>query len=140
MLMPLPVTLYQLVAEYESLLAEESLDGGTPPSQRLRDLAYTLCVSTGTREVTDALDTARSYLVKAAATVTNSPAATRLRAERRPASALSKPAAIGTTSTASFQCDAGEPSAGRRDGTLRPRHRPTAPHAAGAGKATGGEA
>ncbi|WP_315903758.1 DUF5133 domain-containing protein [Streptomyces rhizosphaerihabitans] len=68
MLMPLPVTLYQLVAEYESLLAEESPDGATPPSQRLRDLAYTLCVSTGTREVTDALDTARSYLAKAAAT------------------------------------------------------------------------
>ncbi|MGW7608535.1 DUF5133 domain-containing protein [Streptomyces sp. NPDC054766] len=141
MLMPLPVTLYRLVAEYESLLAEESPDGATPPSQRLRDLAYTLCVSTGTREVTDALDTARSYLAKAAATpVTSSPAATRLRAERRPASALPKPAAIGTTSTASFQCDAGEPSAGRRDGILRPRHRPTAPHAAGAGKATEGEA
>ncbi|MER6443451.1 DUF5133 domain-containing protein [Streptomyces sp. NPDC001185] len=28
------------------------------PSQRLADLAYTLCVSTGTREITDALNVA----------------------------------------------------------------------------------
>ncbi|MGC4985871.1 DUF5133 domain-containing protein [Streptomyces sp. DT193] len=136
MLMPLPATLYRLVAEYESLLAEESPDGTTPPSQRLRDLAYTLCVSTGTREVTDALDTARSYLAKAAATpVTSSPAATRPGAKRRQASALPKLAAIGT---ASFHGDAGEPSASRRDGTPRPGPRLMAPHAAGAGRGNGG--
>ena len=139
MLMPLPATLYRLVAEYESLLAEESPGGTTPPSQRLRDLAYTLCVSTGTREVTDALDTARSYLAKVAATpVTSSPAATRPGAERRQASALPKPAAIGTASAAGFHGDAGEPSASRRDGTPRPGSRPTASHAAGAGRGNGG--
>ncbi|MGQ4381059.1 DUF5133 domain-containing protein [Streptomyces sp. SAS_267] len=69
MLMPLPATLRRLVAEYTALLAEESPDGthaAASPSQRLRDLAYTLCVSTGTSEITDALDTARVYLARTA--------------------------------------------------------------------------
>ncbi|WP_333774968.1 DUF5133 domain-containing protein [Streptomyces sp. IBSBF 3136] len=62
MLMPLPATLRRLVKEYETLLAEETLSGATAPSPALQDLAYTLCVSTGTREVTQALEAARSYL------------------------------------------------------------------------------
>ncbi|WP_326841104.1 DUF5133 domain-containing protein [Streptomyces sp. NBC_01558] len=66
MLMPLPSTLRQLLTEYETLRAAT---GTTPPSQRLRDLDYTLCVSTGTREITQALETARSYL----ATCTDTP-------------------------------------------------------------------
>ncbi|MEU9136460.1 DUF5133 domain-containing protein [Streptomyces sp. NPDC048404] len=64
MLMPLPATLRRLVAEYTALLAEEAPDGthaATSP-----DLAYTLCVSTGTSEITDALDTARAYLARSA--------------------------------------------------------------------------
>ncbi|MFE9811919.1 DUF5133 domain-containing protein [Streptomyces sp. NPDC005227] len=60
MLMPLPATLRRLVRQYETLFAEETLADAADPSQRLRDLGYTLCVSSGTREVTDALDTARS--------------------------------------------------------------------------------
>ncbi|MFG2310435.1 DUF5133 domain-containing protein [Streptomyces sp. NPDC048566] len=66
MLMPLPATLRRLVEEYETLLAEETLAGASAPGARLRDLAYTLCVSTGTREVADALDTARAYLARTA--------------------------------------------------------------------------
>ncbi|WP_317447248.1 DUF5133 domain-containing protein [Streptomyces collinus] len=62
MLMPLPATLRRLVKEYETLLAEETLSGETAPSPGLQDLAYTLCVSTGTREVTQALEVASAYL------------------------------------------------------------------------------
>ncbi|GGX81329.1 DUF5133 domain-containing protein [Streptomyces fructofermentans] len=62
MLMPLPATLQRLLTEYESLLEQETSTAATVPSQRLRDLAYTLCVSTGEREITDALTTARSLL------------------------------------------------------------------------------
>ncbi|MGW3661876.1 DUF5133 domain-containing protein [Streptomyces sp. NPDC005141] len=65
MLMPLPGTLDRLVEEYETLLAAETLTGATVASPRLRDIAYTLCVSTGTREITDALESARSYLAEA---------------------------------------------------------------------------
>ncbi|MFC8963543.1 DUF5133 domain-containing protein [Streptomyces sp. NPDC057094] len=67
MLMPLPTTLHLLVEEYETLLAEETLAGVTAPGPRLRDLAYTLCVSTGTREIADALTRAHAYLATAAA-------------------------------------------------------------------------
>ncbi|MET7378568.1 DUF5133 domain-containing protein [Streptomyces sp. NPDC005526] len=67
MLMPLPTTLRRLVKEYEALSVQESLTGPGAPSTRLRDLAYTLCVSTGTREVTDALKAARAYLDRTAA-------------------------------------------------------------------------
>ncbi|MEU8792749.1 DUF5133 domain-containing protein [Streptomyces sp. NPDC048643] len=65
MLMPLPTTLHRLVEEYETLLAEETLAGVTVPGARLRDLAYTLCVSTGTREIADALTRAHAYLATA---------------------------------------------------------------------------
>ncbi|WP_406368588.1 DUF5133 domain-containing protein [Streptomyces sp. NBC_00647] len=133
MLMPLPATLRRLVAEYETLLAAETLGGATPPSQRLRDLAYTLCVSTGTREIADALDTARSYLARTAvAPAAGSAAAMRPGPGRRAGAASPKSAAVA----AGFHRDAGEPSAGRRDLTLRPGHRPTAP-VTSAGKGSG---
>ncbi|MFJ8098619.1 DUF5133 domain-containing protein [Streptomyces griseofuscus] len=61
MLMPLPARLHELVTHYEALLTEE--DPGTgAPDPRLADLAYTLCVSTGTRDITHALEAARAYL------------------------------------------------------------------------------
>ncbi|MEU6278397.1 DUF5133 domain-containing protein [Streptomyces populi] len=66
MLMPLPATLRRLVKEYETLLAEQE----DPSGQRLRDLAYTLCVSTGTREIADALAAARSFLADPATPTT----------------------------------------------------------------------
>lgn len=67
MLMPLPATLHGLVQEYETLLAAETLAGVTAPGERLRDLAYTLCVSTGTREIAEALTRAHAYLATTAA-------------------------------------------------------------------------
>ncbi|MEU5315042.1 DUF5133 domain-containing protein [Streptomyces sp. NPDC021562] len=62
MLMPHPATLRRLVKEYEALLVTETLVDDASVGTRLQDLAYTLCVSTGTREVTDALRVAHDYL------------------------------------------------------------------------------
>ncbi|MEU2426468.1 DUF5133 domain-containing protein [Streptomyces sp. NPDC007851] len=62
MLMPHPTTLRRLVKEYETLLASEALADGVSVDTRLQDLAYTLCVSTGTREVSQALRVAHDYL------------------------------------------------------------------------------
>ncbi|KUN89395.1 hypothetical protein AQJ66_04315, partial [Streptomyces bungoensis] len=66
MLMPSPAVLRGLVEEYETLLAEETLAGAAEPSPRLRDLGYTLCVSTGTREIRGALAAARAHLATTA--------------------------------------------------------------------------
>ncbi|MEV7344738.1 DUF5133 domain-containing protein [Streptomyces sp. NPDC093544] len=63
MLMPHPETLRGLVAEYEALTAQETVDGTEGPGRRAQDLAYTLCVSTGTRDVRTALAAARRQLV-----------------------------------------------------------------------------
>jgi hypothetical protein len=95
MLMPLPATLRRLISQYEMLLAEEAPDSAQPPSEVLRDLAYTLCVSTGTREITDALDTARSYLAKAAAVP--SAAAVEPHREQRPAAGVPASPPIAST-------------------------------------------
>ncbi|OQR63475.1 hypothetical protein B6E66_14210 [Streptomyces maremycinicus] len=67
MLMPLPATLCRLVKDYEALAADRSAAAAATSRARLRDLAYTLCVSTGTREVRDALRVARTYLDSVAA-------------------------------------------------------------------------
>ncbi|MDQ0955043.1 hypothetical protein QFZ24_008966 [Streptomyces phaeochromogenes] len=63
MLMPHPATLRRLVDEYEALTAPEGEGGAVAkPDQRAQDLAYTLCVSTGTRDVMRALERARRLL------------------------------------------------------------------------------
>ncbi|MGW6210441.1 DUF5133 domain-containing protein [Streptomyces sp. NPDC055109] len=54
MLMPLPAALSALLTGYEKLAAEQTPNDELH-GQRLRDLAYTLCVSTGTRTIDDAL-------------------------------------------------------------------------------------
>ena len=69
MLMPHPETLRELVAEYEALAAQEAADGTGRPGPRAQDLAYTLCVSTGTRDVRLALAAARRQLVGETAVV-----------------------------------------------------------------------
>ncbi|MFH8441717.1 DUF5133 domain-containing protein [Streptomyces sp. NPDC018026] len=65
MLMPHPAVLRGLLEEYEAAAANESADATGEPGPRTRDLAYTLCVSTGTRDVRQALETARRHLAEA---------------------------------------------------------------------------
>lgn len=61
LLRPHPAELRRLVDEYEAVSATEAADAAGP-SPRARDLAYTLCVSTGTRDVRAALEAARRWL------------------------------------------------------------------------------
>lgn len=62
MLMAHPAVLRNLVEQYETCAALHA-DGGTPETRRrLDDLSYTLCVSTGTRDVGAALTAARLHL------------------------------------------------------------------------------
>ncbi|MFD5080500.1 DUF5133 domain-containing protein [Streptomyces sp. NPDC058371] len=67
MLMPHPETLRKLVQEYEAVVAQEAAEGTGRPGRRAQDLAYTLCVSTGTRDVRSALAEARRQLAAATA-------------------------------------------------------------------------
>ncbi|GGX85195.1 DUF5133 domain-containing protein [Streptomyces fructofermentans] len=62
MLMPHPAILRTLVEEYEALVVEEAARGTAGQTGRSQDLAYTLCVSTGTRDVRLALEAARRQL------------------------------------------------------------------------------
>ncbi|MFB7084457.1 DUF5133 domain-containing protein [Streptomyces sp. NPDC056296] len=62
MLMPHPVVLRGLVDAYEAAVLREPVDDTGVPGPRTRDLAYTLCVSTGTRDVALALEAARRWL------------------------------------------------------------------------------
>ncbi|PZH15571.1 DUF5133 domain-containing protein [Streptomyces sp. NTH33] len=59
MLKPHPEFLRKLLADYETAPAE---------STRAQDLAYTLCVSTGTRDVNLALQTAHRMLTSSGTT------------------------------------------------------------------------
>ncbi|MFI9755708.1 DUF5133 domain-containing protein [Streptomyces collinus] len=67
MLRPHPDVLRRLVDEYEALTAAEAARGPAEPNPRARDLAYTLCVSTGTRDVRRALEAAHQWLAAAPA-------------------------------------------------------------------------
>ncbi|CAM5286757.1 DUF5133 domain-containing protein [Streptomyces aurantiogriseus] len=62
MLMPHPAVLRTLIDEYEA----ETATGSVESNARAQDLAYTLCVSTGTRDVTLALEVAHRWLAAAA--------------------------------------------------------------------------
>ncbi|WP_037676773.1 DUF5133 domain-containing protein [Streptomyces griseus] len=66
MLRPHPAVLRRLVEDYEASKAAEKTAHGSAPSPRAQDLAYTLCVSTGTRDVRLALETARRWLATTA--------------------------------------------------------------------------
>ncbi|MEU5598512.1 DUF5133 domain-containing protein [Streptomyces sp. NPDC020298] len=61
-LRPHPATLRKLVEEYEGLLAGDGGRDAPGAGPRARDLAYTLCVLTGTRDVLAALDAAHRHL------------------------------------------------------------------------------
>ncbi|MFE2542060.1 DUF5133 domain-containing protein [Actinacidiphila glaucinigra] len=65
MLMAHPVVLHMLVEQYEALRAADAVNGGSDGPEarrRLEDVAYTLCVATGTTDVEAALVAARGRL------------------------------------------------------------------------------
>ncbi|MEV7376339.1 DUF5133 domain-containing protein [Streptomyces sp. NPDC090301] len=62
MLMAHPAVLSKLVEEYEALSVLNAKDGSREVRRRMEDLAYTLCISTGTRDVDAALIAARYRL------------------------------------------------------------------------------
>ncbi|WP_228979377.1 DUF5133 domain-containing protein [Streptomyces sp. DH12] len=62
MLMAHPAVLTKLIEEYEALSKLDAGNGTPAVRQRLADVAYTLCVSTGTHDVDAALVAARHQL------------------------------------------------------------------------------
>ncbi|MGW8990971.1 DUF5133 domain-containing protein [Streptomyces zhihengii] len=62
MLMAHPAVLANLIEQYDTLRILHAENGGEAVQQRMQDLAYTLCVSTGTRDVDAALVAARHQL------------------------------------------------------------------------------
>ncbi|MFG3496556.1 DUF5133 domain-containing protein [Streptomyces sp. NPDC047928] len=68
MLLAHPAVLRELVARYESLCAAASQGLALAPDlqRRLDDVTYTLCVTTGTRQLEQALAAARARLAATA--------------------------------------------------------------------------
>ncbi|MFI7321967.1 DUF5133 domain-containing protein [Streptomyces venezuelae] len=66
MLMARPV-LKNLLEQYETLSARHAEQGSKETLRRLEDVSYTLCVSTGTRDIDAALAAARHRLATTAA-------------------------------------------------------------------------
>lgn len=62
MLMAHPAVLRNLLDQYEALRALHAQEGSAQVRQRMDDVAYTLCISTGTRDVDAALIAARHRL------------------------------------------------------------------------------
>ncbi|MEU9101638.1 DUF5133 domain-containing protein [Streptomyces sp. NPDC048361] len=62
MLMAHPAVLRDLLDEYEALLVLNAAEGDESTRQRLDDVTYTLCVSTGTRDIDAAVIAARHRL------------------------------------------------------------------------------
>ncbi|MFG3296650.1 DUF5133 domain-containing protein [Streptomyces sp. NPDC048179] len=62
MLMAHPAVLKDLIEQYDTLRALHAEKGSPAARQRMDDVAYTLCVSTGTRDVDVALIAARHHL------------------------------------------------------------------------------
>ncbi|MER6675165.1 DUF5133 domain-containing protein [Streptomyces sp. NPDC000983] len=62
MLMAHPAVLRNLIEQYEALSALDAGAGGPEVRRRMDDVAYTLCVSTGTRDIDSALVAARHRL------------------------------------------------------------------------------
>ncbi|MCQ1577986.1 DUF5133 domain-containing protein [Streptomyces parvus] len=62
MLMAHPTVLRNLIEQYETLRVLHAENGGQEARQRMDDVAYTLCVSTGTSDVDSALVAARHRL------------------------------------------------------------------------------
>lgn len=56
-----PAVLRDLIEQYQTLRTLHAEDDGTDVRQRLDDIAYTLCVSTGTRDVETSAPPATSF-------------------------------------------------------------------------------
>ncbi|GGY94720.1 DUF5133 domain-containing protein [Streptomyces nitrosporeus] len=57
-----PAVLQNLIEQYDTLRILHAENGDPDVRQRMNDVAYTLCVSTGTRDVDTALIVARHRL------------------------------------------------------------------------------
>ncbi|WP_333774033.1 DUF5133 domain-containing protein [Streptomyces sp. IBSBF 3136] len=62
MLMAHPVVLTNLIEQYETLRILHAEDGSLEVRRRMDDVAYTLCVATGTQDIDAALIAARHRL------------------------------------------------------------------------------
>ncbi|MEU6387942.1 DUF5133 domain-containing protein [Streptomyces sp. NPDC046939] len=62
MLMAHPAVLNDLVRQYETLRALNAAEGSDGVQQRMDDVAYTLCIATGTADIDAALIAARHRL------------------------------------------------------------------------------
>ncbi|AWL42525.1 MULTISPECIES: DUF5133 domain-containing protein [Streptomyces] len=62
MLMAHPAILRNLIEEYDTLRILDAGSSGAAVRQRMDDITYTLCVSTGTRDIDTALIAARHQL------------------------------------------------------------------------------
>ncbi len=62
MLLAHPAVLRNLVEQYETLRLLHAQEGSDLVRQRMDDVAYTLCISTGTRDIDTALIAARHRL------------------------------------------------------------------------------
>lgn len=65
MLMAHPAVLEELLRRYEELRTRHG-EGGEGAARRLEDVSYTLCVSTGTRDIVSALTAAREQVRRSA--------------------------------------------------------------------------
>ncbi|GAA3294808.1 DUF5133 domain-containing protein [Streptomyces cinereospinus] len=65
MLMAHPAVLTNLIEQYETLQTLQAEKGSPDVRQRMDDVAYTLCVSTGTRDIDAALVAAHRQLAAA---------------------------------------------------------------------------
>jgi hypothetical protein len=71
-----PATLRNLVKRYEALRSAHARLGNSESSRKLDDVSYTLCVTTGTRTVPDALAAAAAQLRAVPTAGSPAPAAT----------------------------------------------------------------
>ncbi|RZU36317.1 uncharacterized protein DUF5133 [Streptomyces sp. BK022] len=62
MLMAHPAVLQNLIEQYDALSVLHAQEGSAEVRQRMDDIAYTLCVATGTRDIDTALIAARHRL------------------------------------------------------------------------------
>ncbi|MFF4169544.1 DUF5133 domain-containing protein [Streptomyces sp. NPDC001744] len=65
MLMAHPMVLENLVEQYETLRTLRAENGSAEVRRQTEDVTYTLCVSTGTRDIDAALAAARRQLSRA---------------------------------------------------------------------------